>query len=118
MQTCVYRERTSVNSVDRQPKYEVHFAFKAEPGSRVSVVGAFNRWNPDKNPLVGPDGSGNYVATLCLAEGRYEYLFVVNGAWLTDPANPKRAANEYGTSNSVVDVAKPLPMQRANTDNA
>ena len=89
---------------DGQSEQEVRFVFKAEPGSRVHVVGSFNRWDPDKTPLAGPDDSGNYSVTLSLPEGRYEYLFVVNGSWQPDPANPHRAANEYGSSNSVIDV--------------
>ena len=93
-----------MNEPDTHAKQEVRFVFKADPGSRVYVVGSFNRWDPEKNPLAGPDELGNYSITLLLPEGHYEYLFVIDGSWRPDPMNPHRVDNQYGASNSVIDV--------------
>lgn len=82
----------------------VRFTYRAAPGTHVSLVGSFNRWNPIRTPLEGPDESGLYSVTVPLSEGSHEYLFVVNGVWLPDPVNPHRVENPYGSSNSVVDV--------------
>ena len=78
--------------------------FKAAPGSKVYLIGSFNRWNSKKTILSGPDDSGNYSVTLSLQEGHYEYLFVVNGEWQTDPVNPRFALNAVGIWSSVIEV--------------
>ena len=40
-----------------------------------------------------------------LPPGAYEYKFVVDGEWLTDPGNPEVRPNAFGTYNSVLLVA-------------
>ena len=37
--------------------------------------------------------------------GRYEYRYIVDGEWYTDPSTP-RVPNEYGSENSVIEVKK------------
>jgi AMP-activated protein kinase-like protein len=37
-----------------------------------------------------------------LAPGQYTYKFIVDGNWITDPANPKTAEDEAGNVNSVL----------------
>jgi len=91
---------------NRTLELNVRFAIKAEPGNRVQIAGSFNGWDPTKTLLAGPDESGNYSVTLALPEGSYEYLFVINGLWQTDPSNPKCVPNVYGSSNSVIDVVR------------
>ncbi len=75
-----------------------------QPGaSDVSVAGSFNEWQPRATPMV-PLGDGKWVKELTLPDGRYEYLFVVDGSWLPDPAAKESAPNPFGTANSVLTV--------------
>ena len=90
-------------SIDRVGK-KVHFAFKTEPGSLVYVAGTFNNWDPTANPLKDNPDSGHCKATLHLHPGRYEYKFIVNGEWLSDPECAEWAPNGQGGMNSVLHV--------------
>lgn len=64
----------------------VRFSLHAPQAKSVSLVGTFNQWDPQKNPLTGPDRRGIWTTLLPLAVGRHEYLFVINGdTWLPDP---------------------------------
>jgi 1,4-alpha-glucan branching enzyme len=82
----------------------VRFEFYAPKASRVAVAGSFNRWDPMKNALSGPDRNGIWTTTLELPEGRYEYLFVVDGnKWLLDPG-ALSVDDGLGGRNSVVEV--------------
>ncbi len=47
---------------------------------------------------------GKYVKMLKLKPGRYEYQFIVDGQWRTDPANPNRQSNSFGSENSVIEI--------------
>ena len=70
----------------------------------VCVAGSFNDWQPQATPLV-PLGNGKWAKELTLPYGRYEYRFVVDGAWLTDPAAKEIAPNPFGSENAVLTVA-------------
>ncbi len=54
-------------------------------------------------------GEGRWLKELVLPPGRYEYLFVADGHWLTDPQAHDTATNPFGGVNSVVTV----PLQAA-----
>ena len=78
------------------------FAITAPDARTIAVAGSFNRWDPSRHPLSGPDRSGRWTATLSLPPGRYEYLFVINGdTWVLDPATPS-VVNGLGERNSIV----------------
>ena len=80
------------------------FSIVAPDARSVSVAGSFNRWNGDSHPLSGPDLHGRWTATVPLPPGRYEYLFVIDGAiWALDPAAPS-VDNGLGDRNSIVTV--------------
>lgn len=84
----------------------VTFVYAAAPGSTVVVAGAFNGWSSD--PVAGGWGAtyepaiGAYVTKRAVADGTWPYKFVVDGAWLPDPANPATADDGYGGVNSVL----------------
>ena len=69
----------------------------------VCVAGSFNDWQPQATPLV-PLGNGRWAKELTLPAGRYEYRFVVDGQWVSDPAASEIAPNPFGSVNSVVTV--------------
>ncbi len=65
----------------------VLFRLAAPDAREVSVVGAFNGWDPHADRLRR-GRRGVWSATVDLDSGRWPYLFVVDGAWIRDPDNP------------------------------
>ena len=75
--------------------------FLERPGARsVSVAGTFNNWKA-VTPM-SRDLEGTWTASVSLKPGRYEYRFVVDGQWLSDPNAQENVPNEFGSTNSVV----------------
>ena len=69
----------------------------------AAVAGTFNNWNIQKTPMRKETGNA-WKATLSLAPGRYEYRFVVDGQWLSDPNAKESVPNKFGSTNSVLVV--------------
>jgi len=85
----------------------VRFALE-RPGARwVSVAGSFNNWRPDRTFLAGPDETGKWSASVRLRPGEYEYRFIADGEWVTDPLNPTSVPSPMGSLNSLVRVDVP-----------
>lgn len=82
----------------------VTFTLRADAGKTVYVAGCFNQWDPEGKQMADKKGEGVYTATLKLAPGRYEYKFVVDGIWCSDPENVDEVLNDHGTKNSVLIV--------------
>ncbi|MCL5236367.1 MAG: glycogen-binding domain-containing protein [Nitrospirae bacterium] len=84
----------------------VRFSIKAPDAKRVAIAGSFNRWDTAKDALSGPDGDGVWSITLPLKDGRYEYLFLIDGEkWLPDPSVPS-VNDEFGGRNSVIYIRR------------
>jgi len=89
----------------RKPKKrKITFVLDAPGASEVFLAGDFNAWGPRAHPMQ-TDGNSRWVTELRLGPGRYEYKFVVDGQWVTDPANARQCPNCFGTDNSVITVA-------------
>jgi len=82
----------------------VSFAFLDPVATSVMLAGDFNHWSPDELPLKRY-GEGLWQAQVSLKPGRYHYKFIVDGVWTNDPKAAENCPNEFGTLNSVVDVA-------------
>lgn len=67
---------------------------------RVLVSGSFNNWRERELNLVKEND--RWVLPVYLYDGTYTYRFIVDGGWITDPANPDRLPNEFNDYNSVV----------------
>ena len=80
----------------------VTFTLHAEPGKAVYVAGEFNNWDPTAKQMAFRNGL--YATSVKLLPGDYQYKFVVDGAWCTDPANVNSVENDQGTRNSIVTV--------------
>lgn len=80
----------------------VTFAMSAPAAGRVALIGDFNDWNPEANPLE--KANSQWSVTLKLKPGRYRYSFVVDGSsWRADPRTPV-AEDDFGTPTSVITV--------------
>jgi len=82
---------------------EVVLTFCAPEAQSVRVAGSFNAWNPNANPLER-SGAEEWSTRLRLKSGRYEYRFLVDGAWADDPQAIQTVANPFGGLNSVLEV--------------
>lgn len=82
---------------------KVGFQLNAPKAAAVVLTGDFNAWSQD-GVKMKKDKSGVWKIELELNPGRYEYKFIVDGKWWTDPANKKTAVNSFGDINSVLEV--------------
>jgi 1,4-alpha-glucan branching enzyme len=82
----------------------------ADTAVAVFLAGSFNDWSPTATPMK-KDVDGDWIASLPLARGRYEYKFVVDGEWCYEPGCASETdpsthcvVNEFGTMNRVLEV--------------
>jgi 1,4-alpha-glucan branching enzyme len=84
----------------------VSFTFYAPTAKSVAIAGSFNAWNIHNDRLSGPDKKGFWNIVKPLPEGRYEYLFIVDGKqWEPDPAVPQ-VDDGFGGKNSVLVIGE------------
>lgn len=79
------------------------FSLYAPEAHEVFLVGDFNGWRAD-DLKTRKFKDGTWRKALSLKAGTYQYLFLVDGQWWTDPANPNRAQNPFGSENSVIEI--------------
>ena len=72
------------------------------------VAGSFNGWvtadSPDAWHLEDPGSNNVWTTTRVLDPGRYEYKFVINDEWYTDPNNPDQVSDGFDGFNSVLEI--------------
>lgn len=78
----------------------IEFRLSMPEARTAAVVGTFNNWDTNRTPMK-KDGA-NWKATVPLAPGRYEYRFVADGQWLSDPNAKESVGNDFGSTNSVL----------------
>ncbi|HET6922817.1 MAG TPA: isoamylase early set domain-containing protein [Anaeromyxobacteraceae bacterium] len=82
----------------------VRLEYRAPLARAVSAAGDFNGWRPEATRLTRAPG-GLWTAEIPLAPGRrYQYMLVVDGAWITDPSAAAVAEDGFGGQNSVLDL--------------
>ncbi len=97
--TAVKKKKTTT----RKTSPSTQFKLFAPDAGEVCLTGDFNNWSTSEfKARRFKDGTWGKMVEL--KPGRYEYLFLVDGQWWSDPENPNRAANPFGTENSVVTV--------------
>ena len=82
---------------------KVEFKISAPKANWVGIAGNFNGWKPE-TLTAKKDKAGVWRATAAVPMGTYEYKFVVDGSWITDPSCSRRTINSFGTENSVLVV--------------
>lgn len=95
----VKNEHHTLNSV-LYVNTPVTFSLKGFPDAqKVILAGSFNDWNERKLEMTRV---GDYwTVTIPLYGGKHTYKFIVDGKWMTDPANPIIEHDGYGHENSV-----------------
>jgi hypothetical protein len=84
------------------PSIPVTFTFYAPKAQSVCVVSTFNDWDPRTTPMNrGKDGT--WSVQVSLPQGRYEYMFLVDGArYETDPNAIELRQDGMGNDNAVL----------------
>ncbi len=84
---------------------EVEFAFSAPGARNVSLAGKFNDWNTSSMPMKkGKDGI--WRIKLKLPQGKHEYKYFVDGAWVHEVPGCNAVPNAFGTHNCVIIVGR------------
>ena len=92
--------KTCTKSCDK----EINFKFYAPQAKKVSVGGSFNGWKPEKTPLK-KDTKGNWTGSVKLTSGRYEYRYLVDGAWQNAQEPVECVPNAFGSWNCVANIS-------------
>src|SRR5262245_15389809 len=103
-----------------QPQFQpVHFALTNPSARKVCIAGSVHDWQPDPTELTSM-GNGRWLKDLNLPPGTYEYRFVVDGTWITDPKSSRTAPNPFGGTNSLLTVPsqQPSPQRASNRHSA
>ncbi len=80
---------------DKPKLQEVLFKYKDKEADRVSVVGEFNNWDPNRNPMNQKE-NGVWKLRINLTPGEvYQYAFFVDGEMVPDPNAPKTDDGSY-----------------------
>lgn len=82
---------------------KVTFSLESTDADEVIVTGDFNNWDPKKHPME-KDENGNWIKTVMVLPGKYEYKFLVDGQWKEDPKNKELSFNCFGTYNNILNV--------------
>lgn len=78
-----------------------HITYQHPGATSVFISGSFNEWSPDATPLLNT-GDGSWAVEIALPPGRYEYRFIVDGAWVDDPQAAEVAPSPFGNVNAVL----------------
>jgi 1,4-alpha-glucan branching enzyme len=80
----------------------VEFRLSMPQAQTVAVAGTFNNWDAKQTPMQKE--AAGWKAMIPLAPGRYEYRFIADGQWLSDPNAKESVGNDFGSTNSVLVV--------------
>jgi hypothetical protein len=86
----------------------VPFRIYAPDAKSVAVVGSFNNWNPNANPLLMSD-NGWWESGVTLEPGAYEYLYMVDGKLVVPPEAERTTDDGFGGRNGILEI---FPAQR------
>lgn len=95
--------QSGVNSVYFVPNHEFKINGRTD-ARKVIVAGSFNNWN--ETELEMQKTSAGWSLPVYLKDGTYEYKFIVDNNWITDPANPLTRDDGNGNVNSYFQFGK------------
>ena len=88
----------------KEAREKVSFEYYAPEAKAVFLAGTFNDWNQTACALKKAR-DGKWTAALTLAPGRYEYRYLVDGAWECGQGTSVECVpNVFGSWNCVVTV--------------
>jgi hypothetical protein len=88
----------------------VTFCLAAPNAAEVMIAGSFSNWSSQRMSRGAPGSNpGEWRIDLPLKAGKYEYRFVVDGAWIDDPKATDFVPNGLGDRNAVLEVRVDMP---------
>ena len=101
----VSRARAATDGEQGARPVKVSFVLPvSETPEPVSVCGDFNDWDPLRHPLK-KRANGTRSASVELPPGRYAFKYLSGGTWFTDPEAHAFHTNEYGETNSILELS-------------
>jgi CubicO group peptidase (beta-lactamase class C family) len=100
-------ERTLKRLTNLAPSLEGNTTFRLKgytDAKIINLAGTFNDWKP--STIVCGKENAEWICRVDLKPGKYLYKFIVDGMWITDPANSTTEADERGNTNSVLVIEK------------
>ncbi len=104
---------SAVQTVAASPTVYVRVALLHPEAESVTIAGDFNGWDPQGLPLRRA-GDGLWTLTIPLKPGRYQYMYRVDGRWVTDPLASEFSPDGFGAENAVMDVREPTVREGQN----
>lgn len=83
---------------------------------KVVLAGNFNDWN--KEELMMTKTNDGWERPYVLGPGNYQYKFIVDGRWMTDPGNSVRLKDANGNENSFLVIGENHTFRLKDFDNA
>jgi hypothetical protein len=80
----------------------VRFTLRQGGARRVAVAGSFNGWNAAETVLRAAGDGSLFTATVALPRGEHEYMFVIDGRFVTDPDASDYRPDGFGNQNAVL----------------
>ncbi len=90
--------------ISEKGEKKIRFELNTPQAKQVRLAGDFNSWGKEVIALK-KDSKGLWSAIVNLVPGRYQYKFIVDGVWISDPSNSMTVRNQFGTENSVKEVS-------------
>lgn len=80
------------------------FTYRAPLAHEVAVAGDFNGWEPQTARMRRGTGGVWSVEIPLAPGGRYQYMFVVDGQWVTDPSASATLDDGFGGKNGLLEL--------------
>ncbi len=83
---------------------EIRLLLEVPGATRVQIAGDFNSWVAEDVEQVSEEGKQLWRKVLSLRPGSYQYKYLVDGNWISDPTNANKVSDSYGGVNSVITI--------------
>ena len=84
----------------------VRFSLEAAGAKQVLLAGDFTDWDAKARAMRrASPRARTFTTSVSLSPGAYEYKFIVDGQWMTDP-KAESVPNSFGTENSRLVVGR------------
>ncbi len=100
---AIQTSRTALNGVQEPNTVRYRFTVKADQVREICLAGDFNQWKVCEAPLSRV-AEGVWSITIDLPRGRHEYMFVIDGRWVTDPNAMGYSTDGFGNRNALLVV--------------
>lgn len=95
----------TVTFPDVPQQYLMRFSYNNPQANQVFVAGSFNDWRKDQVPMTDTNGNGLWVGVLQVEPGIHEYMFYVDGQWVTDEHAQRFKDDGFGRRNAILQLS-------------